>query len=262
VHAVVTDSRGEFVRDLTRDDFEIYESGRLQTPSVFQLVDLPSAVLARATTELPRVEPDVRVSSPRFEGRLYVLVLDDLHTSALRSQLVKRAARQFIERHLADGDLAAVILTSGRTDAAQELTSSHRLLLAAVDKFQGQKLPSITGERLAVHLNDRDMERAANSGGGESSSSSAATPRADDPRDFERGMNAQRSLGAIRNVAQWMSNVPGRRKSLVLFSEGIEYDIYDVFNNRAASSIMADARDAIAAAQRANVTIFASTRAA
>jgi len=257
VHAVVTDSRGEFVRDLTRDDFEIYESGRLQTPSVFQLVDLPSAVLARDTTELPRVEPDVRMTSPRFEGRLYVLVLDDLHTSALRSQLVKRAARQFIERHLADGDLAAVILTSGRTDAAQELTPSHRLLLAAVDKFQGQKLPSITGERLAVHLNDRDIERAASSGGGESSSSSPSTPRADDPRDFERGMNAQRSLGAIRNVAQWMSDVPGRRKSLVLFSEGIEYDIYDVFNNRAASSIMADARDAIAAAQRANVTIFA-----
>jgi hypothetical protein len=155
VHAVVTDSRGEFVRDLTRDDFEIYESGRLQTPSVFQLVDLPSAVLARDTTELPRVEPDVRMTSPRFEGRLYVLVLDDLHTSALRSQLVKRAARQFIERHLADGDLAAVILTSGRTDAAQELTPSHRLLLAAVDKFQGQKLPSITSERLAVHLIDR-----------------------------------------------------------------------------------------------------------
>jgi VWFA-related protein len=257
VHAVVTDSRGEFVRDLTRNDFEIYESGRLQTPSVFQLVDLPSAVLARDTTELPRVEPDVRMTSPRFEGRLYVLVLDDLHTSALRSQLVKRVARQFIERHLADGDLAAVILTSGRTDAAQELTPSHRLLLAAVDKFQGQKLPSITGERLAVHLNDRDMERAASSGGGESSSSSPSTPRADDPLDFERGMNAQRSLGAIRNVAQWMSNVPGRRKSLVLFSEGIEYDIYDVFNNRAASSIMADARDAIAAAQRANVTIFA-----
>jgi VWFA-related protein len=257
VHAVVTDARGDFVRDLTRDDFEVYESGRLQKPSVFQLVDLPSAVLARGTTELPRVEPDVRVTSPRFEGRLYVLVLDDLHTSALRSQLVKRAARQFIERHLADGDLAAVVLTSGRADAAQELTPSHRLLLAAVDKFHGQKLPSITGERLAVHLNDRDMERAASSGGGESPSSSPSTARADDPRDFERGMNAQRSLGAIRDVAQWLSDVPGRRKSLVLFSEGIEYDIYDVFNNRAASSIMADARDAIAAAQRANVTIFA-----
>lgn len=257
VHAVVTDARGEFVGDLTREDFEIFESGRLQKPSVFQLVDTPLAARARTTASLT-AEPDVRASAPRFEGRLYVLVLDDLHTSALRSQSVRRAARQFIERHLADGDLAAVVHTSGRSDAGQELTPSRRLLLAAVDRFQGHKLPSITAERLAVHLNDRDLERAVNSSGDTgSSSSSNATSRTEDPRDAERGMNAQRALGAIRNIAKWLSDVPGRRKSLVLFSEGIEYDIYDVFNNRAASSIMANARDAIAAAQRANVTIFA-----
>jgi len=257
VHAVVTDARGEFVRDLTPGDFEIFESGRLQTPSIFQLVDTPLAAQARKTASIS-AEPDVRASAPRFEGRLYVLVLDDLHTNALRSQSVKRAARQFIERHLGDGDLAAVVHTSGRSDAGQELTPSRRLLVAAVDRFQGQKLPSITGERLAMYLNDRDLERAASSGSDEgSASSSRQTSPTEDPRDAERGMNAQRALGAIRNIAKWMSDVPGRRKSLVLFSEGIEYDIYDVFNNRAASSIIADARDAIAAAQRANVTIFA-----
>ncbi len=257
VHAVVTDERGEFVRDLTRDDFEVYESGKLQQPSVFQLV-VPTAEPGLATAIHAMVDPDVRSTSARFDGRLYVLMLDDLHTSALRSQLVKRAARQFVERHLADGDLAAVVYTSGRSDAGQELTPSRRLLLSAVDRFQGQKLPSLNAERLAVHLNDRDMERAAASSSGDgSSSSSPGSTRVEDPRDAERGMNAQRALGAVRDVAKWLSNVPGRRKSLVLFSEGIEYDIYDVFNNRAASSIMADARDAIAAAQRANVTIFA-----
>ena len=258
VHAVVTDERGEFVRDLTRDDFEIYESGKLQRPSIFHLVDVPTVEPGRAKAIHALVDPDVRSTSARFDGRLYVLMLDDLHTSALRSQLVKRAARQFVERHLADGDLAAVVYTSGRSSAGQELTPSRRLLLAAVDRFHGQKLPSLTGERLAVHLNDREMERAAASSSGDgSSSSSPASTRVDDPRDAERGMNAQRALGALRNVAKWLSDVPGRRKSLVLFSEGIEYDIYDVFNNRAASSIMADAREAIAAAQRANVTIFA-----
>jgi len=257
VHAVVTNARGEFVSDLTRDDFEIFESGRPQAPTVFQLVDTPLTAQARKTASVS-AEPDVRASSARFDGRLYVIVLDDLHTNALRSQSVKRAARQFVERHLADGDLAAVVHTSGRSDAGQELTPSRRLLLAAVDKFHGQKLPSITGERLAVYLNERDMERATSDGSDDSGSSSSrqSTPT-EDPRDAERGMNAQRALGAIRNVAKWMADVPGRRKSLVLFSEGIEYDIYDVFNNRAASSIIADARDAVAAAQRANVTIFA-----
>jgi VWFA-related protein len=258
VHAVVTDQRGEFVRDLVKEDFEIYESGRLQQPTVFHLVDTPMVEPRRSDQIHQLIDPDVRATVPRFDGRLYVIVLDDLHTSALRSQQVKRAARQFVDRHLADGDVAAVIHTSGRSDAAQELTPSRRLLLAAVDKFQGQKLPSITGERLAVHLNDRDLERTAASSSGDGSNT-ASTPatRPDDPRDAERGMNAQRALGAIRNVAKWMADVAGRRKSLVLFSEGIEYDIYDVFNNRAASSIMADARDAIAAAQRANVAIYA-----
>jgi VWFA-related protein len=257
VHAVVTDARGEFVRGLTRDDFEIYESGRLQAPTVFNLVDIP--VTAPAAAPAAGVDPDVRATTWRFEGRLFVIVLDDLHTSTLRSQSVRRAARQFVERHVTDDDLAAVIHTSGRTDAAQELTPSRRLLLAAVDKFHGQKLPSITGERLAVHLNDRDMERAASSGSGDgsSSTSNATAQRPDDPRDGERGMNARRALGAIKDVARWMADVPGRRKALVLFSEGIEYDIYDVFNNRNATSIMSDARDAIAAAQRANVTVYA-----
>lgn len=259
VHAVVTNDRGEFVGDLSKDDFEVYESGRLQAPTVFQLVDTPVPNAEPRPAEL-LVEPDVRATVSRFEGRLYVLLLDDLHTTTLRSHLVRGAARRFVERHLADGDLAAIVYTSGRADAAQELTPSRRLLLAAVDRFHGQKLPSATAERLAVHLNDRENERAAAGESGDGSSNTSSSPaatRADDPYDSERGMNAQRALDAIRNVAQWMSDVPGRRKSLVLFSEGIDYDIYDVFNNRSASSIMQDARDAIAAAQRANVTIYA-----
>ena len=256
VHAVVTDERGEFVRGLTRDDFEIFEAGRRQTPTVFDFVD---ARLAGGASAVPAaaVDPDVR-STRRFDGRLFVIVLDDLHTAALRSALVKRAARQFIERHIGDHDLAAVVYTSGRRDAAQELTPSRRLLLGAVDRFQGQKLPSITGERLAVHLNDRDLERAASSGSGDTSSNSPnASERPDDPRDAERAMNARRALTSLKNVAEWMADVPGKRKALVLFSEGIEYDIYDVFNNRNATSIMTDARDAIASAQRANVTVYA-----
>lgn len=258
VHAVVTDKAGNFVPGLTKDDFEIYEAGRLQQATVFQVVDLPVRTIDATAAEAPPVEPDVRATAGRFEGRLYVLVLDDLHTTTLRSPLVRRAAGQFVTRHLADGDLAAVVYTSGRTDAAQELTPSRRLLQSAVDKFQGRKLPSATTERLAVHLNDRENERAAaQSGGDESASSSSPAQRVDDPLDAERGMNAQRALDTVRNVAAWMADVPGRRKSLVLFSEGIDYDIYDVFNNRSASSIMSDARDAIAAAQRANVTVYA-----
>ena len=260
VHAVVTDERGAFIDNLSKDDFEIYEAGKLQQPTVFQLVDVPIGLARPAEGGVVRVEPDVRSTTSRFEGRLYIIVLDDLHTMTLRSPLVRTAARRFVERSLGPSDLAAIVYTSGRTDAAQELTSSRNLLLASVDKFQGQKLPSATTERLAVHLRDREMERSASdssSDGSSSSSNQSPTKTVDDPYDPERGMNARRALETVRDVAQWMANVPGRRKAVVLFSEGIDYDIYDVFNNRSASSVMADAREAMAAAQRANVSIYA-----
>ncbi len=258
VHAVVTDERGTFIDNLSKDDFEVYEAGKLQQPTVFQLVNVPVAPVRAAAAAATRVEPDVRATTAQFEGRVYIIVLDDLHTMALRSPLVKNAARRFVEQSLGPDDLAAIVYTSGRTDSAQELTSSRRLLLASVDKFMGQKLPSATTEKLAVHLNDRDRSTDTSSDGSSSSSSNQSpTTHVDDPRDPERGMNARRTLETMRDVAQWMANVPGRRKSVVLFSEGIDYDIYDVFNNRSASSLMYDAREAIAAAQRANVSIYA-----
>lgn len=256
IHAVVTDERGNLVRDLAKDDFEVFEDGKPQTPSVFSLVDLPIERPLTPSFATQPVEPDVRSTARSFDGRLYVLVLDDLHTTALRSQLVRNAAKRFIQQYVGVNDLAAVVHTSGREDAAQELTGNRRLLLAAVDKFLGQKLPSATAEKLAVHLRNVDRTRSESSDGSTSQSQSSRDP-INDPYDAERGFNARRALDLVNDVAEWMTNIHGRRKALLFFSEGIDYDIYDVFNNRSATSVMQDARDAIAAAQRANVGIYA-----
>ena len=255
IHAVVTDQRGNVIKDLAKDDFEVFEDGKPQTPSVFSLVDLPIERPLTSYGTQP-VEPDVRSIARSFDGRLYVLVLDDLHTSALRSQLVRDAAKRFIQQYVGENDLAAVLHTSGREDAAQELTGNRQFVLAAVDKFFGRKLPSATAEKLAVHLRDVDGARTESSDGSTQQSESRRNPITD-PYDAERAFNARRALELVKNVASWMTDIHGRRKALILFSEGIDYDIYDVFNNRSATIVMQDARDAIAAAQRANVGIYA-----
>ena len=69
-------------------------------------------------------------------------------------------------------------------------------------------------------------------------------------------MNARTTLDSIRNLATYLGGISGRRKALVYFSEGIDYDIHDVFNNRGATTIMTATQDAIAAATRANVAIY------
>ncbi len=41
IDAVVTDERGNFVGDLTKDDFELLDDGKPQEISAFSLVDIP-----------------------------------------------------------------------------------------------------------------------------------------------------------------------------------------------------------------------------
>src|SRR5512134_3727363 len=81
IHAIVTDERGNLVRDLSKDEFEVFEDGKPQTPSVFSLVDLPIERPLTPSFATQPVEPDVRSTVRSFDGRLYVVVLDDLHTS-------------------------------------------------------------------------------------------------------------------------------------------------------------------------------------
>jgi len=253
VAAVVTDEGGAFVKDLTRDAFEIYEEGRLQEAVTFSVIDVP---IERPLTPAGATEPvewDVRAATGTFDGRVYVLVLDDLHTAVTRSHPVREAARGFVERYLGRNDLAAVVHASGRQEAGQELTGSHRLLLAAIDRFQGLKLPSAGVKRLGVYLRERVRDEMP---ADRSVEELEIAKSVRDPSAAERVQNARRMLSSVRNTATWLADIQGRRKALLLFSEGLDYDIYEPFNRNIGGSIVADAQQAVAAAQRANVTVY------
>ncbi len=77
--------------------------------------------------------------------------MDDLDISPLRTSLVKRSAREFVEQHFGANDIAAVVYTSGRSDATQDFTNDRSLLLAAIDKFIGRRLQSAAVEALERH---------------------------------------------------------------------------------------------------------------
>ena len=247
VDARVLDAQGKFVTDLKPEDFEVFEDRRPQKVTAFSLVNIPVERQERPLFASKPIEPDVRNNLQGADGRIYLLVLDDLHTTALRSQRTKLAARMFIERYIGANDLAAVIHTGGRTDASQDFTNSQRLLLQAVDKFMGRKLRSSTLNKID------DVNRRAGTG--------LESDPARDLDDKERGFQARNTLDTIRNLAQYLGNIRGRRKAIVMFSEGIDYDIYDIMsidNSGAteATAVMDATRDMLAAATRANVAIY------
>ena len=203
-------------------------------------------------------------------GRFYVIVLDDIGTSPMRTQYVIRAARQFVERHFAANDTAAMVYTSARRDRAQEFTSDRTLLLAAIDKFTGVKLRSSTMDKLDGYYQELALAEGMSAQAGEpldptSDAVRQASPfsrgqgypsRTYDLNDLERGQRALGVLGQIKNYAEFLGSIRGRRKAMVLFSEGIDYPVHDIFTAQEATNVLRAMEDAIAAAAKANVNIF------
>ncbi len=242
VDARVLDANGRFIEGLRPEDFVILEDGKPQKVEVFSVVNLPVERTPRPLFASRPIEPDVATNLTGIDGRVYLVVLDDLHTNVQRSYRVRAAARQFIERYVGANDLVAVVHTSGRSDAGQDFTNNQRLLLGAVDKFMGRKLRSATLNR----IDQEAMTRGARQQG----------DRIDDIDERERGMQARNMLESIQKLSQFLGGVSGRRKALVLFSEGVDYDISDPINSFDATTIIASTRDLLSAATRANVAIY------
>jgi len=238
IDARAIDAQGNFVADLTENDFQIREDGAPQAIKVFTRVNLPVERQDGPLFKTSPIDPDVSSNRDEFNGRVFVLVLDDLQTDFRRSTRVRSAARQFIERYIGANDLAAVVYTGGVADHGQEFTNSRARLIASVDKFSGNKLPSELMSKLD------DYYRAQQLG--------------EQPKDInlaERGHKARNSLITLKNLAQYLSNVRGRRKAVVWFGEGIDYDMENPFTPD--MNILRDTmKDAIAEATRAGVSFY------
>jgi VWFA-related protein len=130
VHAVVVDQAGEVVRGLSQQDFTLLQDGKVQPISQFAFVDLPFPSVN--PPDNPILAPDVTTNTQPRSGRAYVLVIDDSRIGFAERTVVRNAGRLFVERYLGAGDVAAVVLTTHRTDA-ELFTADRQRLLAAID---------------------------------------------------------------------------------------------------------------------------------
>jgi VWFA-related protein len=248
---VATRKDGQFAGDLTAADFQIFDEGTLQTISAFAKVDIPlppepapAGTTPAAGAIGPTVLPpeDVATSSLDPDARLFVLVLDDLHVASERTRRVRSSARQFVERFTSPADLVAIVTPSGRKDMLLGFTHDRARLLAVIDQFHGQKLRSATLER--------DVDKRF--GGG------AGLRDGRDPSDGERAYRARVSMTTLADVATLLAGTAGRRKSMLYFSEGIDYNVADVMGSaqRYASEVTHTIEYALSTAIRTNVAVY------
>ena len=259
VDVVVTDEQGNFISDLKREDFEVLEDGKPQKIDTFAYVEIPVERDNAFLLDGRPVSSDTQSNRRPFAGRLYVIVLDDQNVAAMRTAQVKKSAKEFVDRYMGANDVAAVLHSSGRTDAAQEFTTDKALLHAAIDKFVGRRMRSLTIERLDSYYQRLSMTTNEQQGQGDGQTPASSDPGGYsrmEPTELERGFRAVGVLDTLKNTAEFLASVRGRRKALLFFSEGIDYPITDSFGGHSASDVIHATQDAITSAARANVNFY------
>jgi len=249
----VTGPGGGFVPGLSQADFEVLDDGQPQAVESLAMVDLAAE---RAATGEPLAEPDVRSNEIPFGGRVWVLALDAINTPPDRTPNVRQIARLFVERALGPDDLMAIVTLGDAAGAYQDLTTSRRLLLQALEGFTGESIESM------VVPQDTTREPVT------LASPLSGPPGRGEQRvaslELARQESALKVMRKLRTVADWAASVHGRRKAIVWLSEGIAHDVTSEFSadrldasGLAATAVGLRIRDTAGVITRADVNIYA-----
>ena len=244
VAVIARDSDGRMIRDLTQSDFQIIERGVPQRIVAFDRVSIPPVPASHATAAAV-ASSDV-ASNDAVEGRrVFVLVLDALHVAPAHTRAVRQRATEFIEQYVCPADLVAVLSPGGLAAATQDFTADKARLIAAVQQFAGSKVRSAT-------VGVAEEQAALDRGG-------VAPHGGKDPDDQERAGRAQALANVLENLARHLARIAHRRTAILLFSEGIDYDLGDALGRvqRYTSDVVRATERAVDALMRANVSVYA-----
>ena len=133
---------GQFVADLGKDDFQVLEDGAPQQVAsvvmvhggrVFNVLTPPDAPAASSPDGiiLPRAKPAADTA-----GRIFVLLVDDLHFTATETPLVRKLLRKIVGQLFHPGDMLAMFST-GPSSIEIPVSYDKRLLEEAIGRVGG-----------------------------------------------------------------------------------------------------------------------------
>ena len=138
----VQDARGQFVADLRKDDFEVFEDGVKQDLAMFVLTrggrvfneTPPPSAAAPEGLLLPAARP-----AGDRSGRVFLIFIDDFHIDARLTPRVRDLLRRIAADLVHEGDLFGIV-SSGYSSIAVDMTYDRKRLSEAIAKFQGSGL--------------------------------------------------------------------------------------------------------------------------
>ena len=139
---IARDSRGQFVADLTKDDFDLFEDGVPQQIASLVLVHggrvsnlaLPPPAAPPEGIILPPVRPSNDAS-----GRIFILFIDDLHLDFKNTARVRDLLKKIKGTLIHQGDMFGIV-SSGTSSIAIDLTYDLKRIDEALKKVMGGAL--------------------------------------------------------------------------------------------------------------------------
>ncbi len=188
VDVVVKDKKGNYLRDLTQQDFKVYEDNKEQAISSFSFGSDPTA--------------------PQGAGQRHYLVLFfDNSSMGMPDQIQARAAaKKFIEKNASPERMMAIAEFGGSLRIKQNFTANAEVLQAAVSGVQTPNLETNNQSGLQSSL---------------VASTNPMIPGGLGSAAADLGVRSM--LLSIRSLAKNLRSVPGR-KMLILFSAGFPLD--------------------------------------
>jgi VWFA-related protein len=139
---IVRNERDQFVADLKKDDFEVYEDGVKQEIQSFSLIHggrvhnllLPPPPPQQEGVILPPVRPRNDAA-----GRIFLIVVDDLHLDFRNTGRIRDLFKKIASTLVHEGDMFAIVST-GPSSIAIDPTYDRKMLEESIKKITGNGL--------------------------------------------------------------------------------------------------------------------------
>jgi VWFA-related protein len=139
---IVRDDKGQFVANLGKNDFDVFEDGVKQELITFVLTH-GGRVLNDVSAPPPPVQEGILLPPPRptndASGRIFMIFVDDLHMDFRNTGRIRDLFKKISKELVHDGDMFGIVST-GPSSIAIDMTYDRKRLDEAINKISGAGL--------------------------------------------------------------------------------------------------------------------------
>lgn len=162
---MVFDKQGRFVKDLTRDNFELRVDGKPRPIQAFELITAGSNEESQLAAARGAPTVNLQRPVPLDRGRIVFFYVDDFHMDPGSFPLARKVISTFIDKEMGQNDQVAISSATGQIGFLQQLTNDRMVLRAALERLNPRTYSTRDMERppmseynaLQIERRDRDV---------------------------------------------------------------------------------------------------------